>query len=463
MTERLSQMDATFLYLEEPDLHMHVGGLAVFDPSGSPRGAIGLDRLRAITAARIASVPRFRQRVLFPPFDVARPVWAEDPGIDIEYHVRRVAVPRPGGPRQLAALTAQLHSQQLDRTRPLWEMYLVEGLEDGHQALLTKTHHAILDGAGGMDAAASLLDLSPEPANPVPQPWNPPDLPSPLQLFADGVAGGMVERTGAVVRGARDLVVRPRRVAGDLLGVAGGAASFLARGLPPTTPLDGRVGPTRRFATTEIPLEDAKAVKRALGGTVNDVILSVVAGAVSRLLEGRGESGGGRYRTMMPISLRTGSQPGGTGNRVTTVYPDLPVGPMSAKHRFRLVREETCRMKASSQGMAATALVQGSMWVPPAVHRAAARFGNRHVPIFNIVVSNIPGPQVPIYLDGMPLVAYYPLMPLGATSGLSVGIVTLVGVMGFGFSADWDLLPDLEALALGVDEEFRALQKAAER
>src|SRR6266545_2693201 len=244
--------------------------------------------------------------------------------------------------------------------------------------------------------------------------------------------------------------------------VAAGAASVLTRGLPPATPFNVPVGGTRRFAMAEIPLEEARAVKGALGGTVNDVILTAVAGGVSRLLESRGEPTEGlRYRTMMPVSLRSDSEHGSPGNRVTTVYPDLPVGPMEPLERLRGVREETQRMKASTQGRAATVLIQGTMWIPPAVHRGLGRWGNRHLRIFNMVASNIPGPQVPIYLDGTRLVAYYPLMPLGATVALSVGIVTLVGVMGFGFTADWDAVPDLELLALEVGEEFDALKKAA--
>ena len=462
MTERLTPMDASFLYLEEPNVHMHVGGLAVFDPFGSPRGVLTLDRLRVLTSARLAMVPRFRQRVMFPPLDAARPVWVDDPELDLDYHVRRIAVPPPGGPRQLAALTGQIHSQQLDRDRPLWEMYLVEGLEDGHQAVLTKTHHAMLDGVGGMDAATALLDVTPEPAEPVARPWNPPPLPSRGHLFVDAAADRVREPAGSLLRTGRRVATRPGSALRDLAAVAAGAASVLTRGLPPATPFNVPVGGTRRFAMAEIPLEEARAVKGALGGTVNDVILTAVAGGVSRLLESRGEPTEGlRYRTMMPVSLRSDSEHGSPGNRVTTVYPDLPVGPMEPLERLRGVREETQRMKASTQGRAATVLIQGTMWIPPAVHRGLGRWGNRHLRIFNMVASNIPGPQVPIYLDGTRLVVYYPLMPLGATVAFSVGIVTLVGVMGFGFTADWDAVPDLELLALEVGEEFDALKKAA--
>ncbi|HEX9374821.1 MAG TPA: wax ester/triacylglycerol synthase family O-acyltransferase [Actinomycetota bacterium] len=462
MSERLSPLDASFLYLEKPHLHMHVGGLAVFDPTGVARGPLTLDRLRAMTAARLQMVPRFRQRVMFPPLEAARPVWADDPGFDVTYHVRRIAVPRPGGPRQLAALTGQLASQQLDRERPLWEMYLVDGLEGGYQAVLTKTHHAMLDGVGGMDAVAALFDLAPEPDEPAAQRWDPEPLPSSYRLLAEGLLDRIREPAGALASTAADLARRPTATLRDIVATAGGALSILARGLPPDTPFNVAVGATRRFAMTAIPLEEARAVQASLGGTVNDVILTALAGGVSALLEARGQAGKGlRYRTMMPISVRTGSEHGAFGNRVTTVYPDIPVGPMKPVVRLRLVREETRRIKSSRQGQAATALVQGAMWLPPGLHRRLGRFGNDHLRIFNMVASNIPGPQVPLYLDGARLVTYYPLMPLGARVGLSVGVVTLVGVMGFGFTADWEAFPDLELLALEVEDAFGALQKAA--
>jgi diacylglycerol O-acyltransferase len=463
VSERLSPLDASFLYLEKPHLHMHVGGLAVFDPAGASRGLLTLERLRTLTDARLQTVPRFRQRAMFPPLDVARPVWAEDPNFDVGYHVRHVAVPRPGGPRQLALLTGQIASQQLDRDRPLWEMYLVDGLEDGYQAVLTKTHHAVLDGVGGMDAVSALFDLTPEPAEPVVQRWSPRPLPSAARLLADGLLDRVREPAGALARTAIDVARRPVGTIRAGLATAGGALSFLSRGFPPATPFNVPVGATRRFANAAIPLEEAKAVRCVLGGKVNDVILAAVAGGVSALLGARAAPRKDvRYRTMMPISLRSDSEHGTFGNRVTTVYPDLPVGPMEPVDRLRLIQEETGRIKSSRQGEAASALIQGAMWIPPRLHRGIGRFGNDHLRLFNMVASNIPGPQVPLYLDGATLVAYYPLMPLGATVALSVGIVTLVGVMGFGFTADWDAFPDLELLALEVAGAFEALKKAAD-
>ncbi|MEX2557698.1 MAG: wax ester/triacylglycerol synthase family O-acyltransferase [Actinomycetota bacterium] len=461
MPDRLSALDASFLYLETPKVHMHVGGLAILDPSGAPR-PLTVERLRDLTASRLHRVPRFRQQVLFPPFGSGRPAWVDAADLALDFHVRRAVVPPPGGPRELADLTARIHSQQLDRGRPLWEMHLIDGLEDGYQATLTKAHHAMLDGIGGMDACALLLDHDPDPPLLTVLPWQPEPQPTPIRMLRDALLDRVTEPAGALGRTMINVIRDPRAVMKDAGAVAEGMVGLVRRGLAPLSPFNTAIGGSRRFAMTEISLDEARAVKRSLGGTVNDVILTTLAGALWRLLEHRGEPVEGRaLRSLMPESLRTAADRPGQGNQVTTFFVDLPVGPMEATERLRLVNAETRRLKASHQDDAATGLIHLAMLAPPGLHAALARFGNGHQRVINLVASNVPGPQIPLYLDGTRLVAYYPLMPLGATVALSVGIVTLVGVMGFGFTADWAAFPDLELLAAYTRDSFDELRKAA--
>jgi WS/DGAT/MGAT family acyltransferase len=460
MPERLTTLDASFLYLEKRHLHMHVGGLAVFDPARASR-RLTLDRLRDVTASRLHLVPRFRQKVRFPVIGSGRPVWVDVP-VDLEYHIRHVTVARPGGPRELAALAGQIHSQQLDRGKPLWEMYLVDGIEGGNQATLTKTHHAMLDGVGGMDVCALLLDHTPEPTAVKIGHWNPPIEPSAVRLLVDALLDRAIEPTITLGRAASNAILHPRATAANAAVVAIGAARALARGLAPRSSLNTPVGATRRFAMTDVTLDDARAVKSALGGTVNDVILTTVADALSRFLEHRGEPTEGRVlRSMMPASTRGRAGQPGQNNQVTTLFVDLPVGPMDVAQRLQQVIETTQELKASHEDDAAAALMSLGVLVPPVVQQSVLRWGNDNLRIMNLVASNVPGPQIPLYLDGMPLVAYYPLMPLGAETALSIAVVTLVGVMGFGFSADWTAFSDLESLVQHAGDSFEDLRKAA--
>jgi diacylglycerol O-acyltransferase len=464
MPERLSTLDASFLYLERPEAHYHVGGLAILDPLLSPHGPISLDRLRTLTASRLHLVPRFRQRVMFPPLRTGRPVWVDDPHFDLDRHLGHVAVAASGSPAELAELVGHIHSQPLDLDRPLWEMVLIDGLEDGHQAILAKTHHAMLDGVGGMDLTTVLFDATPEPQQLEAPIWQQVPLPSGFELAREAVIDRIRERAAALGATARNLLTGPSVPLQGALGVLEGAGTYLRHGLAPRTDFNVRVGSARRFAMTELVLDEVRAVKTALGGTVNDVLLSTLAAGLCRLLEHRGEPCDGRtsFRTMMPVSTRSDEDHGKLGNRVSLLFADLPVGAMDPVERLRQVSEETRRLKVSHEADAASALIDAAMWLSPTVHRRVARFGNEHLRIFNLVASNIPGPQLPLYLDGAELVAYYPLMPLGETVGLSVAVVTLVGVMGFGFTADWRSFRDLQLLALFVREAFDELKKAAE-
>jgi diacylglycerol O-acyltransferase len=460
--ERLGPQDASFLYLETPSVHQHVGGVAVLDPSTAPNGTLNYDALLRVISSRLHLVPRFRQRVLFPPLPVARPVWADDAEFDISFHLRRAALPTPGGRRELIDYVQRVISRPLDRTKPLWEAYLIEGLEDGMVAILTKVHHAMVDGLAAIDLASAVFDFTPEPQVLTPPPWNPEPEPDRVDLLVDGVRDQMMHP----ILGLADLLQRtlsaPRRVARDAAQVVGGLRQMVEGGvLAPAGPFNRKVGPNRRFGMADEPLQTFKDVKNALGGSVNDVVLATVAGALYRLLRSRREPTRNRVlRAMVPVSVRTRDQRSAMGNHVSTIFVELPVGPMGAKKRLALIKERTKSLKESNYAVGAEFLMNIGTWAPPTIHAMAARAAAR-TRVANLVVSNVPGPRVPMYVAGARLLAQYPIMPIGETMGLSIAVTSLAGTMAFGITADWDTLPDIEALGEAIDDSLAELRKAS--
>jgi len=459
--ERLSVLDASFLYMEKPNVHMHVGGVAILDPSTRSDGRLTAGDVTELIESRIHMVPRFRQKVATPPLGLGRPVWVDDLDFDLDFHVRRAALPAPGSGRELADFVQRVHSRPLDRTKPLWEMYVIEGLEDGFVAVLMKSHHAMIDGVSGIDLATVLVDFTPEPRDISPVPWKPEREPSGLDLvrrsLADQMANpvrALVESVGWVLRAPQDAVAQARRV-------FGGLGSLLSLGQAPAGPFSAPVGPNRRFAMAEIPVADARAVKNALGGTVNDVVLTAVAGSLRTLLVRRGERVRGRsLRALVPVSIRDPSQQMAMGNQVSMFFLDLPIGAADAARRLQRITAATRELKSSHQAVAATALINSARWAPPTLHGLAARLLARQR-VANLVVSNVPGPQVPIYLGGARLMVAYPVMPIGEAMGLSIAVTSLAGTMGFGFTGDWDTVPDIDVLAEGLLEAVDDLKKAA--
>jgi len=462
--ERLGPQDASFLYLETPSVHEHVGGVAILDPSTAPNGALTYPDLVRVISSRLHLAPRFRQKVVFPPLPVARPVWADDGGFDLAFHLRRSALPGPGGRRELIEYVQRVISRPLDRTKPLWEAYLIEGLEDGMVALLTKVHHAMVDGLAAIDLASAVFDFTPEPQILTPPPWEPAPEPNGYDLLVDGVRDQMTHP----LLGLADLVQRtlsaPNRVVRDAAEVLTGLRQVVEGGvLAPPSPFNRRVGPNRRFAMADEPLQTFKDVKNALGGTVNDVVLATVAGALYRLLRSRHEPTRSRVlRAMVPVSVRTKDQRSAMGNRVSTIFVDLPVGPMGAKKRLAMIRERTKSLKESNYAVGAEFLMNIGTWAPPTIHAMAARAAAR-TRVINLVVSNVPGPRVPMYIAGARLLAQYPIMPIGETMGLSIAATSLAGTMAFGITADWDTLPDAQFLAEAIDDSLAELRKAAEK
>ena len=448
--DRLTGLDSSFLHLERDSAHMHVAGCMVFE--GEPPT---YDELVEHIAGRLHLVPRYRQRLAFVPLNQGRPVWVDDPHFNIVFHVRHTGLPSPGGAAQLQQLAGRVFSQALDRSRPLWEIWLVEGLCDERFALLSKTHHSLVDGVSGVDIATVLFDTSPDPM-PVAPPdheWAPRPLPSGAQLLADA----LLERAtvpGEIVRGVRATLRGPRMVAGRFGRAVGGVAAMARAGLnvAPPSPLNVRIGPHRRFSWVQGDLQEFKAIKNALGGTVNDVVLSVVAGALGRYLRMHGEATQDSIlRAMVPISVRADVERGALGNRVAAMWAPLPIGMTDPVQRLLTISRDMDGIKESGQAVGAQVLTELSGFAPPTIMAQAARLQARQR-LFNLVITNVPGPQVPLYMLGRELDAIFPMVPLAENQALGIAIMSYNGQLNFGLNADYDAMSDLEALA----DELRA-------
>ncbi len=462
MPQRLSALDVQFLLLEQPSVHFHVAGLSVLDPSTRPGGPDGFfEDLKRLFLDRQHLIPRFRQKVMPVPLGAGRPVWVDDPDFDLDFHFRKGAVPKPGGKKELADYVQRIHSRPLDRSKSLWEIYYIEGLEDDHVAVLNKVHHAMIDGMSGIDIATVLFDLGPEPRVVEPEPFKPEPAPSPRDLLVDSLREGITHPIKSAF-GNLSLAVRaPEIILRRVQQTVSGLGSLLAAGSPPKSPFNRPVGPNRRFAMVEAPVSDYKAIKNGLGGTVNDVVLATVAGALHRFLKRRGEPTQGlSLRAMIPVSTRDESQKMALGNQVTSIFVDLPVGPMDAATRLRSITAATKDLKESHQAVAAGALMNVGTWAPPTLHGLAARAVARRR-FVNLVISNVPGPQIPIYLAGAKLLATYPVMPLGEALALAVAVTSLGGTMGFGITSDWDSMPDIDDFATDMHNAILDLKKAA--
>jgi diacylglycerol O-acyltransferase / wax synthase len=458
---RLSAQDAAFLYLERPQMHMHVAGVSVLDPRSTPSERLAFDDLEQVVTSRLHLVPRFRQKVVAVPGNLARPVWVDDADFDVGFHLRRAALPRPGGRAELADFVQRVHSRPLDRSKPLWETYFVEGLEDGLVAVLTKVHHAMIDGISGVDIATVMFDFQPEPTILRPEAWKPESEPSGVDLVRDAIGEQLVHPVTSLAEAARTVVQGPARAAGFVGNVLGGVRDLVGLGTVPRGPFDANIGPNRRFAMSDAPVQRFKDIKNAAGGTVNDVVLAVVAGAMQKVMKARREPTRGRtLRAMVPVSVRSDDERLALGNRVTLVFVDLPVGPMDPVRRLHRITEATRGLKDSMMALGADAIMNLGTFAPPTLHALAARLVSRGR-WFNLVVSNVPGPQVPMYIAGARLLATYPVLPLAENVALSVAVTSLAGTMGFGFTGDWDATPDIHFMASSLDEALDELAKAA--
>jgi diacylglycerol O-acyltransferase / wax synthase len=454
--DRLSALDASFLYLEQPTTPMHIGGVAIFR---RPRAGFDHDRLVDLVERRLTLVPRYRQKVRNVPARLARPVWVDDQEFDVSYHVRRSALPRPGSDEQLHELVGRLMSRPLDRGRPLWEIYLVEGLARGRFAIITKTHHAMVDGISAMDIGQVILDVTPTPRQTPEDLWMPRPEPGGLELVARA-AGEAVRQPAELAENVRAAVLDAASAARRVGTAVGGLVDALrtAARAAPGSPLNVPISTQRRYAVARTRLEDYKRVRHAHGGTVNDVVLAVVSGALRNWLLSRGEAvrPSTTIRAMAPVSVR--EQDNGVGNRVSAYLVDLPVGEPNAVVRLHHVSHAMRAHKDSGQSVGADALVRLGSFAPPTLHalgaRVASGFSQR---IFNLVVSNVPGPQFPLYAAGAKMIEMFPVVPLSKNQGLSIGITSYDGGVYFGLNADRDAMTDVDGLATMIEESLEEL------
>lgn len=462
--DRLSALDASFLHLERLEYPMHVGALSIFEggPLFDAGGRLRISEIRDLVQSRLSRMPRFRRRLMHVPYDQGRPIWVDDDRFDITYHVRHTALPRPGTWEQLVALTTRVQENLLDRERPLWELWFVEGLEDGNVALVQKTHHALIDGVSGVDVATLLLDPSPDHVPPVPDDWTPEPAPSPAQLLVDTLVERVTEPT-EIVRSVRRMLRVPRRAlaqAGELVQSFG---TMLSRDLiAPVTSINGRTGRHRRLSTVRVPLSDVKEIRAGLGGTVNDVVLCGVAGGLHRLFAHRREPTEGlKLRVMVPVSIRSDDERGTLGNKVSAMFVSLPVGPMPVRDRLAAVTAQTQHLKERHQAVGADFLINMTGFAAPTLISLAARLVHRQR-LLNLVVTNVPGPQFPLYMMGARLLEAFPIVPLTRNLTVVVGILSYDGTLHFGLWGDRDAAADLEVLAGGIDDAFAELRKVAQ-
>jgi WS/DGAT/MGAT family acyltransferase len=451
MPDRLSPLDVSFLYMEEPTTPMHVGGVANFEV---PDSGFDYERLVRLIRDRIGLVPRYRQRVRWVPGHLANPVWVDDENFDVTYHVRRSALPRPGTHEQLNELVARIMSRPLDRERPLWEMYLVEGLEDGRFAVLSKTHHAMVDGIAAVDIGQVILDATPEPRVVPADDWRPRREPSSAELVV-GAVNEIARSPKAVVDTVRTGIGDAQETATQIgRNVVGVASALRTMSRPARSgPLNAPVGSARRYATTRTELDALKRIKKAHGGTINDIVLTILAGALRSWMMTRGESvtHSSSVRAMVPVSVRTAHDT--SGNQIAAFLCDLPIGEPDPVIRLERVRFEMDLLKETGQMLAATALVGVASFTPPTVHSLGARVvSGLSRRVYNTVITNVPGPQFPLYAGGARMLAAYPVVPLARGQAVSIGLTSYDGGVYFGLNADRDAMPDVEVLAQCIDD-----------
>jgi WS/DGAT/MGAT family acyltransferase len=461
--QRLTGMDATFLYMETPSAYMHVAGLMVLDPS-TVEGGFTMDSVREFYGSRLHLAAPFRRRLVEIPMGLHHPLWVEDPDFDLDYHLRHIAVPPPGGPQQLAELTSHLVKLHLERDRPLWECWIIEGLEGGNIGVLTKVHHAAIDGVSGNEITVAMLQLNPDDDAPPPtEEWHPDRIPT------------EIERLGYA---ANSLVRQPFRLAKTLRRTAETALRTRQRNrqpdvdpppgffAAPRTSFNAALTPHRSFAFTSLSLSEVKNVKNALNVSVNDVVLALCAGSLRQYLEANGELPEEPLVAMVPVSVRTEEQQGTLGNQVSNMLCSLATEIDDPIKRLQAIHEGTQQAKGQLNAIGADTLTNWAEFAAPALAGRAARLysrtrmADRHRPLFNVTISNIPGPAFPLYSNGARMVANYPLGPIFDGGGLNITVMSYLDQLDFGLVACSDLIPDVWSLADGLGAALDELKKA---
>ncbi len=464
---RLGAFDRCFLDMEDGDAHMHIGAVMIFDagPVRTSDGGIDVERVRRFIKGRLSRVPRYRQRLAYIPLE-NHPVWVDDYCFDLNYHVRHASLPGPGDDRQLKGLIAWINSQPLDRAKPLWEMWVIEGLQGDRFAVFQKVHHCMIDGIAGAEEMAVVLATSPEEGPEIPRRWQPRPAPTGSELLRDAV----LRRLGLpVVLGraaAKALSPGPRSTLTSMAHTAEGFVSVVGRTLPPAsdTRLNRPIGAQRRFDWLESDLDLIKQIKNRLGGTVNDVVLTTVARALRRFLSQHGTSDGElaemTLRAMCPVNRRGRELGGASGNKIAGMFIELPVGVADARSQLAKVSDETTQAKRTHQADAVDAVATLSEWTVPLLLYAISRTGSRNRS-YHLIVTNIPGPQCPLYLLGAPLLATMPVVPIFANQGLTIALFSYAGKIFWGFNADREIVPDLEEFVSGVEQSLAEMAEAA--
>jgi len=461
--DRLTALDASFLHMERLEYPMHVGAMSILEgaPFVDETGRFRIEEARNLVLSRLPLMPRFRRRLMTVPYDQGRPIWIDDDRFDITYHVRLTALPRPGSWEQLVALTTRVQENLLDRDRPLWEIWFVEGLEGGHVGLIQKTHHSLIDGVSGVDVATLLLDVSPEYQRPEVPDWTAEPAPSSSQLLVDTLYERITE-PAEIVRSVRSLLRVPRRALERMSDFARSMSTLVTRdAIAPRTSINAQTGRHRRLSVVRVPLSEIKEIRAGLAGTVNDVLLTGVAGGLRRVfLQREDDTEGLHLRALCPVSVRSDDQRGALGNKVSAMFVNLPVDDRNAVDRLHAISAQTADLKERHQALGAEILLSMSDYIAPTLMSLAARIVHRQ-PFINLVVTNVPGPQFPLYMMGARLLEAYPIVPLTRNLTVVVGILSYDGTLHFGLWADRDAFADLEILAGGIDDAFAELLKIA--
>ncbi|MCU1536742.1 MAG: Diacylglycerol O-acyltransferase [Humibacillus sp.] len=472
MSDRLTSLDASFLYLEEPTTAMHVGSVMVFQP---PREGFDYDQLVSIIESRIGAIPRFRQKVRDVPGRIANPVWVDDEAFDMSYHVRRAGLPRPGSDEQLQDFVARVQPRKLDRTRPLWEVYLVEGLHDGRFAIVTKTHQSLIDGVNALDIAHVIVDaVKGQDDLAEVTPWEPSRPPSSAELVTGAVIDAVRRPTQVVdlVRGGLNDVVNVGMRAAESAGTLLSAMARTAARPAPDSPLNAEVGTARRWAMVATDLDDYRTVRRRLARgayaedvTINDVVLATIAGGLRTWLLGRGEavSGPTVVRAMVPVSIYGDDPAGMYANQVMACVVNLPVGEPGASMRLHQIAFAMRQQMEGGQAVGASSLASLAGFAPPTLHALGARVGSAMSRrLYNVMITNVPGPQSHLYAGEAKMLSTFPVMPLAKGQALSIGITSYDGGVYYGLNADRDAMPDVHDLGSSILESLDELSSGKE-
>jgi WS/DGAT/MGAT family acyltransferase len=464
--QKLSPLDASFLHLETRHTHMHIGGVAVFEASPAGTGEALYDDIVRVIEPRLDLMPRYRQKVAFLPLALDTPVWIDDEEFDITNHVLRAALPRPGGDRELQQFISRVFSRQLDRRRPLWEIYIIEGLKNGRWAMLFKSHHAMVDGISNLELVTMLLDTDPEVRDAAEQgsQWEPHGAPSNTQLLVSSLRERL-SRPRRLLSAARVVAGNPTRLAGALRDTASGLAAMVENIRTPRSIINGETGASRSYVFSRFPLSDFKLVKETFGGTINDTVLAAVAGGLRAFLVAHGvdpDDEKNALQALCPVSIRDTSERTALGNRLAMLLVKLPIDERDAETRLERVRSTVGRLKARKQAVGADVLLTLAGYAPSTLHAMVARASLRQIG-FNLVVTNVPGPQFPLYLRGARMVEAHPVAFLYSGQYVAIAIFSYLGMLNFGYLSDAHGMPDVEVLARGVEKAVKGLVTAARK